>query len=68
MSILSALSSLSFPSTVKPVLRGHSKEDPKYVFQTDNLKMQVKYFQPALATTTATLMVTIFNMKDLKKP
>ena len=27
--------------TVKPVLSGHSKEDSKYVFKTDNRLMQV---------------------------
>ena len=29
-------------STVKPVLSGHSKEDPKYVLKTDNCLMFVK--------------------------
>ena len=29
-------------TTVKPVLSGHSKEGPKFVFKTDNRLMQVK--------------------------
>ena len=31
-----------FFNAVKPVLSGHSKEDKKYVFKTDNRLMQVK--------------------------
>ena len=31
-----------FIITLKPVLSGHSKEDPKYAFKTENYLMQVK--------------------------
>ena len=31
-----------FFNAVKPVLSGHSKEDKKYVFKTNNRLMQVK--------------------------
>ena len=40
--LFQAFQHYNFISTEKPVLSGHSKEDTKYAFKTDNHLMQVK--------------------------
>ena len=46
---------LSFFITVKPVLRGHSKEDQKLVIKTDYCLMQVKYSKEGAYCNTSNL-------------
>ena len=46
--------------TEKPVLSGHSKEDKKYVFKTDNYIMQLK----SIAECTHGAFCSIFDLHE----